>query len=44
MKWTGSGASLRGLIETIELRPSAEANDILLRGDLAGILTLARGN
>ena len=32
---------LRGLIDTIELRPSAEAYDILLRGDLAGILTLA---
>ena len=34
---------LRGLIDTIELRPSAEAYDIFLRGDLAGILTLAVG-
>ena len=34
---------LRGLIDTIELRPSAEAYDILLRGDLAGILNAGVG-
>ena len=32
---------LRGLIETIELRPSEKGYEILLRGDLAGILILA---
>ena len=32
---------LRGLIERIELRPGAEGYEILLRGDLAGILALS---
>jgi site-specific DNA recombinase len=32
---------LRGLIDAIELRPGKSRYDILLRGDLAGILTLA---
>ncbi|TPE43122.1 recombinase zinc beta ribbon domain-containing protein [Amaricoccus solimangrovi] len=32
---------LRGLIDAIELRSGAEGYEILLRGDLAGILTLA---
>ena len=32
---------LRGLIERIELQPDAEGYEILLRGDLAGILALS---
>jgi hypothetical protein len=32
---------LRGLIETIELQPTETGYEILLRGDLAGILSLA---
>ena len=32
---------MRGLIERIELRPGAEGYEILLRGDLAGILALS---
>ena len=32
---------LRGLIERIELRPGAQGYEILLRGDLAGILALS---
>ena len=32
---------LRGLIERIELQPRAEGYEILLRGDLAGILALS---
>ena len=32
---------LRGLVEAIELHPGAEGYEILLRGDLAGILRLA---
>ena len=34
---------LRGLIETIELRPEGTGFAILLRGDLAGILSLSLG-
>ena len=33
--------ALRGLVETIELRPEADGYAIFLRGDLAGILQLA---
>ena len=35
---------LRGLVETITLTPEKDGYGILLKGDLAGILTLAAGN
>ena len=36
-----AAAILRGLIERIELQPSEKRYEILLRGDLAGILRIA---
>jgi hypothetical protein len=43
-KRTEAAEILRGLIETIELRPEDTGYAIFLRGDLAGILSLSLGH